>query len=133
MITRRDMIKWGVVVPTLAAAPQALVAQSPEGLDALVIDRRHLVARPAEFHALKTYPIDGDVTALWYEVLDRVWRKPGFVLGGVTGRDALFVLETLAADRGRRVVSRTVLPPAEGRAEGPVAWIIAPVHPSVKA
>ena len=64
MITRRDMIKWGVVVPTLAAAPQALLAQSPEGLDALVIDRRHLVARPAEFHALKTYPIDGDVTAL---------------------------------------------------------------------
>lgn len=133
MIARRDLIKWGVVAPALVAGPQAVLAQVPEGLDALVLDRRHLAAEQAGFAAPQVYPIDGDVTALWYEVLDRVWRKPGFVLGGVTGRDALFVLETLAFDRGRKVVTRTALPPADGQAEGPVAWIIAPVHPSVKA
>jgi len=132
MITRRALIKWGVVAPALVAGPQAALARFPEGLDALVVDRRHLAAGHAGLTAPKVYPIDGDVTALWYDVLDLTWRRPGFVLGGVTGRDALFVLETLALDRGRKVVGRNPLPPAEGQAEGPVAWVIAPVHPTVK-
>lgn len=133
MITRRDMIKWGVVAPALVAGPQVAFAKMAEGLDALVVDQRHLAAGKAGFSAPKVYSIDGDVTSLWYDVLDPVWRKPGFVLGGVTGRDALFVLETLANSMGRKVVNRTDLPPAEGQSEGPVAWVIAPVHPSVKA
>src|SRR5690606_34781133 len=95
MITRRALIKWGVVAPALVAGPQAALARFPEGLDALVVDRRHLAAGHAGLTAPKVYPIDGDVTALWYDVLDLTWRRPGFVLGGVTGRDALFVLETL--------------------------------------
>ena len=38
----------------------------------------------------------GDVTAVWYDQLDQRWRQPGHVLGGITGSDALFVLEVLA-------------------------------------
>lgn len=133
MITRRDLVKWGIVAPVLAGVPAMASGQVPEGLDALVIDRRLVAAGGGGFGAPVVHTIDGDVTALWYEVLDPVWRRPGFVLGGVTGRDALFVLETLAPDRGRRVVSRRPLPPPAGRDAGPIAWIIAPVHPSVRA
>lgn len=133
MIDRREVLKWGVVAPVLAGAPHAALAAAREGLDGFVLDRRFLRERPAGLHASAFYRIEGDVTALWYETLDPLWRKPGFVLGGITGRDALFVLETLAPDRGRRVVSRKVLPPAEGEREGPVSWVIAPVHPSVTA
>lgn len=133
MIDRRDMLKWGVVAPVLVGAPHAALAAVPGGLDGFVLDRRFLRERPAGLHASAFYGIDGDVTALWYETLDPLWRRPGFVLGGITGRDALFVLETLAPDRGRRVVSRKNLPPGTGEREGPVSWVIAPVHPSVKA
>jgi len=132
MINRRELIKWGVLAPTLVGGTTAAFAQMPAGLDALVLDRRHLGADRTGFHAPQVYTIDGDVTALWYDVLDPVWRRRGFVLGGVTGRDALFVLETLAADRGRKVVSRQPLPAKDG-VDGPIAWIIAPVHPSVRA
>lgn len=131
MIDRREVLKWGVVAPVLAGAPYVAVAAGPEGLDGFVLDRRFLRERPAGLQASALYSIDGDVTALWYETLDPLWRKPGFVLGGITGRAALFVLETLAPDRGRRVVSRKALPTAKGEREGPVSWVIAPVHPSV--
>jgi hypothetical protein len=132
VIDRRNVLKWGVVAPVLVGAPYAAVAVGPEGLDGFVLDRRFLRERPAGLHARALYSIDGDVTALWYETLDPLWRKPGFVLGGITGRDALFVLETLAPDRGRRVVSRKDLSPGNGEREGPVSWVIAPVHPSVR-
>jgi len=132
MIDRRNVLKWGAVVPVLGALPYTALATTPEGLDAFVLDRRFQQSAP-ESLGVAIHAIDGDVTALWYETLDPVWRKPGFVLGGITGRDALFVLETLAPDRGRRVVSRKDLPPAKGASEGPVSWVIAPVHPSVMA
>lgn len=139
MITRRDVMKWGAVVPVLLGGAHSALAGAPHGLDALVLDRRFApviapVDPPAShdaFRAPKLYRIDGDVTALWYDVLDPLWRKPGFVLGGITGRDVLFVLEVLAADRGRRVVSRTIMPSGENQSEAPISWVIAPVHRSV--
>jgi hypothetical protein len=69
-------------------------------------------------------------------VLDARWRRPGFVLGGVTRADVLFVLEVLAAQHGRRVVSRRLLPAIDAGPKsetGAIAWLIAPVHPSVRA
>lgn len=132
MIERRDILKWGVAAPLLAGVPQAVMAAMPETPDGFVLDRRFPLAQSADVGSARLFQVDGDVTALWYETLDPLWRKPGFVLGGITGKDVLFVLETLAPDRGRRVVSRKHLQPA-GEGEGPVAWVIAPVHPSVKA
>ena len=133
MIARRDLLKWGVVAPALVGGSGAALGRTPPGLDALVLDQRHVHRLPPESPAhVPVHRIEGDVTKLWFETLDPLWRKPGFVLGGITGRDALFVLETLAWDRGRRVVSRKVLPPRAGAGEGPISWVIAPVHPSVK-
>lgn len=138
MISRRDMLKWGVVAPAVAGMPavvQAAVQQGPNalGIDALVLDRRFMPAlgEQPRFTAPVKW-IEGDVTKLWFEQLDLRWRQPGFVLGGVTGPDALWVLEVLARDRGRRVTARKVLPLAEGATVAPVSWIIAPYHPSVK-
>lgn len=131
MMGRRELLKWGAVMPVLASGPYAALAILPEGVDALVVDSRFAHAGLAGIAARRNYTIDGDVTALWYHTLDALWRKPGFVLGGVTGSDALFVLERLAADRGRRVVSRRELRPAEAGQVAAVSWIIAPVHPSV--
>lgn len=131
MMDRRNVLKWGVVAPILASGPYAAMAAAPDGIDALVVDSRFGEAGLAGLTGPRTYTIDGDVTALWYDTLDAVWRRPGFVLGGVTGSDALFVLERLAVDRGRRVISRKELRPARGAGVAAVSWVIAPVHPSV--
>jgi hypothetical protein len=135
MIARRQVLKWGAMVPALAGLPAAALARTPAGIDAFLIDRRHLSesSRAEGINAPVVHYTDGDVTRLWFETLDPRWRRPGFVLGGFTGPDVLFVLETLAHDRGRRVVSRKSLSPHAGSGDAPMAWIIAPVHPSVKA
>lgn len=129
IINRRDVIKWGVVAPSLASVPALLQAQMPQGIDAFVVDRRFIIDLP-EGNAATIHTIDGDVTKLWFDTLDLRWRQPGFVLGGITGADALFVLEVLARDRGRRVISRKGLPAVDG-AVAPISWVIAPVHASV--
>lgn len=132
MIARREVLKWGVTTPLLVGLPHAAKAAMPQAPDGFVIDRRFPLSLSADVGTARLFQVDGDVTTLWYETLDPLWRKPGFVLGGVTGKDVLFVLETLAPDRGRRVISRRHLPTATDD-EGPVAWVIAPVHPSVKS
>src|SRR5690606_26461072 len=62
----------------------------------------------------------GDLTALWYDDLDLAWKRGPMTLAGVTTGHGLFVLETLAADRGMRVVYR-------GRHDAPVGGRIAHV------
>lgn len=133
MISRRALLKWSAAAA--AAAPvvtSAKVLDLSVGADALLIDTRF--ARPpiAGTTAPRIYTFDGDLTRIWYETLDPIWRKRGFVLAGITGHDALFVLERLAWDRGRRVVSRRelALRDLDGRAAS--SWVIAPVHPSVR-
>ncbi|AKH44136.1 hypothetical protein FHS61_001455 [Altererythrobacter atlanticus] len=135
MISRRDMLKWSALTPVPAFAGMAplSIIQVPEGLDGFVIDRRHAGSGLASPFGARVFKIDGDVTALWYETLDPLWRKPGFVLGGITGADALFVLENLAWDRGRRVVSRKLQDASAGKDGKVISWVIAPHHPSVKA
>ena len=133
MISRRDLMKHGVLGSALIGAPQALLAAASQGLDLMLLDTRFVASLPAGYAAVPVTRFGGDVTRIWYDELDARWRLPGHVLGGITGSDALFVLEVLAAQHGRRVVSRTVL--GEKRADGiaPVSWIIAPYHPSVLA
>lgn len=133
MIARRDVIKWGVVAPALVAAPQAVFAAAPQGLDAMLLDERFGAHIPQDHAGVPVLRFAGDVTSVWYDQLDRRWREPGHVLGGITGSDALFVLEVLATQHGRRVVSRSVLGPADARGVAPISWIIAPHHPSVLA
>jgi hypothetical protein len=47
---------------------------------------------------------EGDVTGLWYEELDLLWRGRKAALVGLTGPEAFFCLERLALDRGLRLV-----------------------------
>jgi hypothetical protein len=133
MISRRNLLKWSAVAPAIIPDLRAQIRTLPSGVDAMVLDSRFTQPGLAERFDRRVHLFSGDVTDLWFEVLDPRWRRPGFVLGGITGEDALFVLERLAWDRGRRVTARRELP-AQGPGGRPVVnWIIAPVHPSVRA
>jgi len=127
MIGRRDLIKWGMAVPALVAAPHIVLAHASHGLDALLIDERIAPDLTMIQSSVPLLRFAGDVTKVWYETIDPAWRERGYVLGGITGSDTLFVLETLASQHGRRVVSRTPMD------VGAISWIIAPIHPSVMA
>ena len=131
MIDRRTLIKAGAASAVLAL-PARLAAAAPQGVDALLVDTGY--GRPPETSA-RLFTFAGDVTQVWFSELDRRWRAPGFVLGGITGADTLFVLERLAWDRGRRVLAVHPLESASASAHArpPVSWIIAPVHASVLA
>ncbi|NBC35644.1 hypothetical protein GTZ99_03635 [Novosphingobium sp. FSY-8] len=123
---RRAVLKGGALglIPALSSAP-AWAAIAPGVLiDAHVIDRRVWPGALPRSDA-PVLPFDGDITALWYHRLDPRWRRPGFVLGGITGADTLFVLEQLARTRHRAVVSRRPL------SAGATQWVIAPAHPSI--
>jgi len=134
MISRRTLLQWSAALPVLvpAAAP-ARAKGWPAGLDAVLIDRRFGEARMGAALAPRVHGFDGDVTDIWFRTIDPLWRRPGFVIGGITGPDALFVLERLAWDRGRRVVDRRELPGRGSDGRSATGWVIAPVHPSVRA
>jgi len=101
-----------VSMPAISAWPAG--ARSAEApilrLERFVFDNRFPeaveVAQHAAHRQVRLAEISGDLTALWYEDLDLLWKNAPMVLGGVTTRHGLFVLETLAADRGMRVVYR---------------------------
>jgi hypothetical protein len=48
--------------------------------------------------------IDGDITNLWYDELDLLWRREPAVIAGLTAYGAFFCLERLGMDRGLRLV-----------------------------
>ncbi len=133
MISRRSLLKWTAVAPALAAGSHAAFARMPHGLDALLLDERFSPEPQPGQPLIPVMRFAGDVTRVWYDHLDRRWREPGYVLGGITGSDALFVLENLAEQHGRRVVSRTVLDEPHFQGVAPISWVIAPHHPSVLA
>ncbi|MBO9581732.1 MAG: hypothetical protein J7498_12645 [Sphingobium sp.] len=144
MMDRRDLLKIGVATPVALGFPAVLRAATA-GISLWVRDDRFDAAQPAAALSRSATLIDGDVTPLWTGMLDDAWRKRGFVVAGVTGSDALFVLEQLAWSRGRRVIERSEIAPAKDMIERSevrpasdgrpalVRWIIAPVHPSVTA
>ena len=132
-LSRREILKWGVVVPALGTGWHGAFAAAPQGLDAMLVDTRFPGALDVAEVPVPVLRFAGDVTDLWYDELDARWRRKGFVLGGITGADALFVLETLANHQGRRVVSRMALDLPRVNDVQAVRWIIAPHHPSVSA
>ncbi len=131
MMDRRDLLKIGMVTPIALGFPAALCAAAT-GVSLWVRDDRFDPAGPARALSGATLS-GGDVTPLWTGTLDDAWRKRGFIVAGVTGSDALFVLEHLAWSRGRRVVERSEVAPAANGRPALVRWIIAPVHVSVIA
>ena len=121
---RRDVLKALGAVGVVATVSCPGVAAG-HVVDGLVVDTRFLAAcaLPTPAGAWR-HELDGDVTALWVNRLDQAWRMPGPALTGVTGEDALFVLEKLAWDRQRRVVLREVAPETQGPVPL-VRWLIA--------
>ena len=133
-LSRRTLLKTGLLAPLALAWPAtSLLAASgfESAIDLLVLDRRYPELRTACPGSTPLRYIDGDVTALWYHTLDPRWRRPGFVVAGFTGPDALFVLERLAWDRGRRVIERRPMTGVGMDGLPMTRWVIAPVHPSV--
>lgn len=132
MIERRDLLKLGVAAPLALGFPAALLARTA-GVAMWVRDTRFGMTGAGLIPAANEHLVDGDVTGLWTGSLDAAWRKRGFVVAGVTGSDALFVLEHLAWSRGRRVTQRQEIAPAQGNLPALVQWTIEPTHPSMKA
>jgi hypothetical protein len=48
----------------------------------------------------------GDISDVWYDELDLLWRQQRVPIAGLTRHGPLFVLERFAWDRGMRVVFR---------------------------
>lgn len=131
MMTRRDVVKWAGVMPGLAVPGVAKAAGGAPAIDLLLLDERFAAHLPQGDTPAARFT--GDVTRLWTGQLEAAFRGRGFVLGGITGSDALFVLEVLANHHGRRVTSRQPLGTADARGVFPVRWVIAPHHPSTLA
>ena len=112
---RRTFIEAGLALPAVSLVPSLGVATRALAAETLVLERlvydprfdeAFAVARRAEQAGLATTAVADDLMALWYDELDLLWREAPRALAGVTLAEALFVLETLAMDRGMRVVFR---------------------------
>ncbi len=141
MTNRREFIKSGLVLSgatLLLAAPAQLAAAELliPGLECFVFDKRFeaatAMAQLAAQQGIQLAEIEGDLMPLWYDHLDLRWQQEPMTLAGITTEKALFVLETLAADRGMAVVHRDAhesLPEVAHAVLSDtalVSWIIAP-------
>jgi hypothetical protein len=89
----------------------------------LACDRCFASSLDATLHAEIAF-FDGDVTALWRDRLEPLWRTGTASVGGITSSAALFCLEQLARGHGRKVSMRQ---PIAGT--NAVRWVISPVSP----
>jgi len=136
MTNRRQVLKWAAAASAAATGALSLRAsaaasrQSSLPIELFVFDSRFADARAAAArrtaNGVEAAAFDGDLTQLWYQRLDLRWRRAPMTLAGVTTAGGLFVLETLANDRGMRVVERVELPVDAAYAEPLYSWTIAP-------
>ena len=115
MMSRRKILQTGAALPaaSLAAAAPFRAAFSKSAalpLERFIYDARFAEAFDTAQHAgdfgVPLAPIADDLMDLWYDELDLRWQQSPMALAGVTMKEALFVLETLAMDRQMRVVYR---------------------------
>jgi hypothetical protein len=112
--TRRQFIHTSLALAALPAASAVATRASATTpalpLERFVFDSRFAaateVARHVADRGVPLSPTAGDLTDLWYRELDLQWKRAPQPLAGITTRRGLFVLETLAADHGMRVVYR---------------------------
>ena len=136
MTSRRQVLKWAAAASAAATGvlwlepSVAASRKATQPIELFVFDRRFADARVAAARSaangVESAGFDGDLTRLWYHRLDLRWRRAPMTLAGVTTAGGLFVLETLAADRGMRVIERTELW-ADATTDEPLySWTIAP-------
>jgi hypothetical protein len=133
---RRQVLKWAAAASAAATgvlSVRASAATSPESsrpIELFVFDRRFADARAAAArraaNGVEAAGFAGDLTQLWYDRLDLRWQRAPMTLAGVTTAGGLFVLATLAADRGMRVIERAELPADAASGEPLYSWTIAP-------
>jgi hypothetical protein len=116
--SRRRVLQWAAAAVSLVgtgslsrisdAAGARGHGQAP--IELFVFDRRFAsavaVAGRIGANGVPTVGVGHDLTSLWYHSLDLRWKRAPMTLAGITTRGGLFVLETLAADRGMRVLYR---------------------------
>lgn len=135
MTSRREFLQTGMSVSAWPFAVHGLLssgvasARIPGNCVALrkaVFDDRYVEGR-AFANAVEAFgaPVsaldEGDITALWSDELDRLWRKTPASIAGFTQYGPLFALERLANGRGMRVVLRVE---HEVRADGTLAHLV---------
>ena len=141
MTNRRQFIKCGLsftALPLTGLSSLNMAVATPEGhsfkLESFVSDLRFgesiATATSLKAQGVPIAEISGDLTDLWIKQYSRQWKQKPMSLAGVTGKDALFVLETLAPDYGMRLIYRTEIPQNETSStqEGMelISWIIVP-------
>ena len=122
-VSRRNFVTACLAGAGIAAAlgPHAAGASPAAGHSALrfaLFDTRFPAAvafSRAMFQRWVTLaPFHGDVTAVWFEQLDPLWRREPIRVAGLTTPSTLFCLEQMAWDHGLRVAFRGTHEPAPG-------------------
>lgn len=119
VFSRRHFMSTGIAISAAASlATVSSVSRSatsdPLGLKLPIhlalFDTRfqaaHAFARTLAIRGVSLAPFDGDITPVWFEQLDPVWRQYPLTVAGLTTEGALFCLEQLAWDNGMRVAYR---------------------------
>lgn len=129
MSSRREIIQFlgaGLMVtPSLALASEPSPRTS-RAVERILVDERFpeseaFAGVAPSVRGAAVLRFRGDLTEIWMHDLDGLWKARPAAIAGVTGRDALFVLEQLARGPGLRVVSGV---PAGPRSAA-IAWLIA--------
>ena len=125
MTSRRELLQIGLTGSLLfLLAPLGRRSSTGARLSKVIFDERFpasvAFAHELSQHGIPVHAITGDVTALWYHDLYHRWRDGDVHLAGMTTKDSLFCLETLARDAGHCVTHRQTLE------SGLVSWSIGP-------
>ncbi|MDT8398430.1 MAG: hypothetical protein RQ899_07425 [Pseudomonadales bacterium] len=109
MINRREFLQGSATISAASLTAHPVFAkEQPLVLRAAVIDTRFaataLFGIQARLRGLTVHEIDGDITTLWLQHLNKSWSAQPTALAGLSARPALFCLEQLAWDKGLRVI-----------------------------
>jgi hypothetical protein len=115
MANRREFIQASIAVTTAGsmagtAAQAAMPAAAGPSyrVHKVIYDGRFAepvrFAKAAESLGLQAHAISGDMTALWYQELDGLWRRDAVAIAGMTRHGPMFCFEMLARDHGMRLV-----------------------------
>jgi len=106
-VNRREFARSLTVIACAGAGPALAGFAAPATVTHFVHDHRieskYVAAWVARLEPAYRHRFDGDVTALWRNVLNRVWRESHAATAGLTRHAEFFVLSTLARDQGYRV------------------------------
>ena len=135
MTNRRDFLRTGISVTALPLTANALL--SPDSaftrtkgesvaIHKAIFDDRYAESQVfAETLGRFSVPLcaieNGDITSLWYDELDLLWREKPAAIAGSTQFGPLFALERLANERGMRIA---LCAEHQARADGTVAHVL---------